>query len=111
MSCDLKANDTVIQYYADICYKSASPHLRSPASPFSKLNKSHSGRAHGYTSYVAASYVKWLESAGALVAPIRLWRSTSYYERMLRGGGAAEGLQPKPGAEVYCKTIMAWAKA
>ncbi|RWS15768.1 AT-rich interactive domain-containing protein 2-like protein [Dinothrombium tinctorium] len=37
---------------------------------------------HGY-SYLAASYVKWLESAGARVVPIHISQSFEYYQQLL----------------------------
>ncbi|PNF43259.1 Gamma-glutamyl hydrolase [Cryptotermes secundus] len=49
-----------------------------------------------YTSYVPASYVKYIEAAGARVVPIKINRTASYYENLVNSvngilfpGGAA----------------------
>ena len=34
----------------------------------------------GHTSYITASYVKWVESGGARAAPVLLGQSTDYYQ-------------------------------
>ena len=37
----------------------------------------------GNQSFIAASYVKWIESGGGRVAPIHLYKSKSYYKSLL----------------------------
>ena len=34
----------------------------------------------GHTSYITASYVKWVESGGARAAPVLLGQTTDYYQ-------------------------------
>jgi gamma-glutamyl hydrolase len=40
------------------------------------------GNTTSYTSYIAASYVKFVESAGARVVPIKINQSQEYYKKM-----------------------------
>ena len=37
----------------------------------------------GNQSFIAASYVKWIESGGGKVVPIHLYKSKSYYKSLL----------------------------
>jgi len=68
-----------------------------------------------YLCYVAASYVKYLECAGARVVPILLEQSENYYEKifeninglLLPGGGAC--LKTSNWAKIATK-FMIWSK-
>jgi len=64
-------------------------------------------KGHNYTSYIAASYVKWVESGGARVVPIIIGKPKSYYEKLFAGlngllipGGSAPLTGPGGYAEV-----------
>ena len=37
---------------------------------------------HNFTTYIAASYVKWVEAAGARAVPIIVNGDTEYYEKV-----------------------------
>lgn len=41
------------------------------------------GSVPGKTSYIAASYVKWVEAAGARVLPIFINQTAEYYDQVL----------------------------
>ena len=50
---------------------------------------------HNFTTYVAASYVKWVEGAGARAAPIIVNNydevaDLEYYDQVRRGRGASD---------------------
>lgn len=62
---------------------------------------------HNYTSYIAASYVKWIESGGARAVPVIIGRERSHYEQLFAGlnglllpGGSAPLVGPGGYAEV-----------
>jgi len=38
-----------------------------------------------YTSYIASSYIKWVEAGGARVAPVIIGKSKEYYEQLFSG--------------------------
>jgi len=63
--------------------------------------------AHNYTSYIAGSYVQWVEAGGARVVPIIIGKSQDYYEDLFRSlnglllpGGSAPLVGPGGYAEV-----------
>ncbi|XP_065342387.1 gamma-glutamyl hydrolase-like [Cloeon dipterum] len=51
-----------------------------------------------YTSFVAASYVKFLEAAGARVVPVKINRDLSYYQQLIH---SINGLLIPGGANFY----------
>ena len=56
-------------------------------------------KAHGYKSYIAASYVKFVEMAGARAVPVLLDQSDEYYMRVFQGTNGM--LVPGGGADVH----------
>jgi len=64
-------------------------------------------RGHNYTSYLAASYVKWIEAGGARVVPVIIGKQKQYYQKLFAGlnglllpGGSAPLTGPGGYAEV-----------
>merc|ERR1711962_829360 len=64
-------------------------------------------KGHNFTAYIAASYVKWVESGGARAVPILIGQSEQYYRKLFDGlnglllpGGSAPLTGPGGYAEV-----------
>lgn len=62
---------------------------------------------HNYTSYIAGSYVQWVEAGGARVVPVIIGRDRGYYAELFQGlnglllpGGSAPLVGPGGYAEV-----------
>merc|ERR1711962_116120 len=73
-------------------------------------------KGHNFTAYIAASYVKWVESGGARAVPILIGQSEQYYRKLFDGlnglllpGGSAPLTGPGGFAEV-AELFFKWAK-
>merc|ERR1740128_175472 len=47
-----------------------------------ETEEKHLPGGHNYTAYIAASYIKWVEAAGARAVPVIIGKSSDYYRQL-----------------------------